>query len=109
MHKLLANCSGCEWDEGNSGKNRILHSVSNSECEEGFFNRPLIVRDDKKHSKAEKRYYVLGRADSNRHLFIAFTIRKKWRNALSFGLPRLAKSAWGPTDLKKLRNIKTGE
>ncbi len=83
MSKLPANCSGFEWDEGNSDKNWIAHRVSNSECEEAFFNRPLIVKDDKKHSKAEKRYYVLGRTDSNRHLFIAFTIRNNLIRVIS--------------------------
>jgi hypothetical protein len=83
MSKLPANCSGFEWDEGNSDKNWLSHRVSNSECEEVFFNRPLIVKDDKKHSKTEKRYYVLGRTDSNRHLFIAFTIRSNLIRVIS--------------------------
>jgi uncharacterized DUF497 family protein len=75
MGKVLANCTGFDWDEGNSDKNLISHQVSDSECEEVFFNRPLIVADDKKHSIAEKRYYVFGRTDADRYLFIAFTIR----------------------------------
>lgn len=75
MSKVLANCTDFDWDEGNSDKNLILHQVSNSECEEVFFNRPLIVSDDKKHSITEKRYYVLGRTDADRYLFVAFTIR----------------------------------
>jgi len=76
MKNLLANCAGFEWDEGNSGKNWIRHGVSKSECEEIFFNKPLIVRQDSKYSTAnENRYYVLGRTDSNRFLFISFTIR----------------------------------
>ena len=83
MSKLPAKCSGFDWDEGNSDKNWIAHRVSNSECEEVFFNRPLIVKDDEKHSKTEKRYYVLGRTDSNRHLFIAFAIRNKLIRVIS--------------------------
>jgi len=75
MSKVLAKCTGFDWDEGNSDKNLISHQVSNSECEEVFFNRPLIVSDDKKHSITEKRYYVLGRTDADRYLFVAFTIR----------------------------------
>jgi hypothetical protein len=83
MSRLLANCSGFEWDEGNSGKNWIQHQVSDSESEEVFFNRPLIVGEDKKHSKTEKRHYVLGRTDSNRRLFIAFTIRNNLIRVIS--------------------------
>jgi len=75
MKKLLSDRIGFQWDEGNSDKNLIQHQVSNSECEEAFFNRPVIVAEDKKHSADEKRYYVLGRTDSNRYLFISFTIR----------------------------------
>lgn len=68
---------GFEWDEGNIDKNWIKHQVSNSECEELFFNLPLILNDDTKHSQAEKRYYALGQTSANRWLFIAFTIREK--------------------------------
>ena len=76
MKNLLANCVGFQWDEGNSDKNWIRHHVSKSECEEVFFNRPIITRQDPKHStEIENRFYILGRTDSNRFLFIAFTIR----------------------------------
>ncbi len=83
MSKVLANCSGFDWDEGNSDKNLISHQVSDSECEEVFFNRPLIVADDKKHSITEKRYYVLGRTDADRYLFVAFTIRSNLIRVIS--------------------------
>jgi hypothetical protein len=83
MSKVLANCSGFDWDEGNSDKNLISHQVSDSECEEVFFNRPLIVADDKKHSITEKRYYVLGRTDADRYLFVAFTIRNNLIRVIS--------------------------
>ncbi len=68
-------CDGFEWDEGNSDKNWIRHQVSRTECEEVFFNIPLLVANDRKHSTAENRYYVLGQTDRGRLLFIAFTIR----------------------------------
>jgi hypothetical protein len=83
MSKLLTNCSGFDWDEGNSDKNLISHQVSDSECEEVFFNRPLIVADDKKHSITEKRHYVLGRTDTHRYLFVAFTIRNNLIRVIS--------------------------
>jgi uncharacterized DUF497 family protein len=76
MKNLLADCVGFDWDEGNSQKNWIRHRVSKSECEEVFFNKPLIVKEDPKHStEKENRFYSLGRTDTNRFLFIAFTIR----------------------------------
>ena len=72
---ILIECTGFQWDSGNSNKNWIQHQVSDNECEEVFFNRPIIVSDDKKHSKKETRYYVLGYTDRGRLLFISFTIR----------------------------------
>lgn len=54
MDTLLLNCAGFDWDDGNTDKNWVQHRVSNSECEEVFFNRPLIVGDDKRHSASEK-------------------------------------------------------
>ncbi len=71
----LYYCDGFEWDEGNSDKNWFLHQVTDAECEEVFFNIPLIVADDTQHSKTEKRYFALGQTDRGRLLFIAFTIR----------------------------------
>ena len=74
--KKLENCTGFEWDEGNITKNWEKHDVSVVECEQIFFNKPLIVKRDKKHSILENRYYVLGRTNMNRLLFAVFTIRK---------------------------------
>ncbi|MCP3890363.1 MAG: BrnT family toxin [Desulfobulbaceae bacterium] len=75
--KILTQCKGFEWDEGNINKNWLKHKVSHAECEQTFFNRPLVIQDDLKHSEVEKRFYALGRTDSKRNLFIAFAIRNK--------------------------------
>lgn len=72
--KLLA-ATGFDWDAGNYEKNWIKHGVSPLECEEVFFNQPLIVVPDEKHSGQEERYYVLGRTDADRCLFLVFTMR----------------------------------
>jgi len=83
MKNLLKECEGFQWDEGNSDKNWIRHQVSRFECEELFFNQPLIISEDSKHSKSESRFYSLGRTDSNRFLFISFTIREKLIRVIS--------------------------
>ncbi len=77
FEKLLLECTGFEWDEGNKDKNWIKHNVTNSECEQIFFNQPLIINLDDKHSNVEIRFYALGHTDLNRKLFIVFTIRNK--------------------------------
>lgn len=75
--KILANCIGFEWDQGNITKNWESHAVSTSECEQIFFNKPIIVKRDKDHSKIENRYYALGRTNMNRLLFAVFTVRNQ--------------------------------
>jgi uncharacterized DUF497 family protein len=69
--------TGFEWDDGNRDKNWEKHRFSNSECEEVFFNLPLLLQPDETHSQSEARYYVLGQTNAGRRLFIVFTIRKE--------------------------------
>ncbi len=76
--------SGFDWDENNILKNWDQHNVSYWECEEIFFNKPLIIRNDEEHSKAEIRYYALGKTDSNRKIFVAFTMRDTLIRPVSF-------------------------
>ena len=73
--EILSQCIGFDWDKGNIDKNWLKHKVSPAECEQIFFNHPLVVQDDIVHSKTEKRFYALGRTDSRRTLFIVFTVR----------------------------------
>ncbi|MCG2711237.1 MAG: BrnT family toxin [Candidatus Omnitrophica bacterium] len=73
----LFECAGFEWDKSNVDKNRVKHNVTPQECEQIFFNHPLVVADDIKHSGAENRYYALGQTDAEIMLFIVFTIRGK--------------------------------
>jgi len=73
--KILDKCLGFSWDEGNIDKNWLKHKVSPAECEQVFFNRPLVIQDNIMHSRTEKRFYALGQTDSRRNLFIAFTVR----------------------------------
>src|ERR1017187_3400036 len=69
----LAECEGFQWDAANAGKIRERHRVSPTECEEVFFNHPLVVGDDEKHSADEGRLYALGQTDAARLLFVVFT------------------------------------
>ena len=71
----LPEFKGFDWDEGNVNKNWESHKVRPHEAEQVFFNHPLIVADDVKHSGTERRYFDLGQTDDNRALFVAFTLR----------------------------------
>jgi hypothetical protein len=71
----LATATGFQWDEGNATKNWAGHAVSQVECEEVFFNAPLLLLPDVTHRTAERRYYVLGQTTAGRRLFLVFTSR----------------------------------
>ena len=66
---------GFDWDAGNSRKSARKHDVSQAEAEQAFFNAPLLVLEDRKHSQGELRLHALGRTDDGRRLHISFTLR----------------------------------
>ena len=72
----LRQCTGFEWDEGNTGKNWDRHQVTDGECEQIFFNQPLAAMLDEAHYNDEDRILVLGKTDSGRKLFVVSTIRR---------------------------------
>lgn len=75
LRERLSRCEGFEWDAGNEGKNWQKHGVLDGECEQVFFNRPLVAAPDARHSEQEERIHVLGQTDSGRPLFLVCTIR----------------------------------
>ncbi len=75
IYAVLAEAQGFQWDEGNGKKSWEKHQVTQAECEQPFFNQPLIVAADAKHSEDEPRFYALGTTDLGRRLFIVFTLR----------------------------------
>lgn len=83
MQDLLSQLDGFEWDEGNRDKNRLKHNVSAQECEEVFFNQPLIILDDPKHSNEEQRYAAYGKTNEARTLHVVFTVREKRYRVIS--------------------------
>lgn len=83
MKTRIENCEGFEWDEGNSNKNYILHGVTDGECEDVFFNLPLIIGADSNDSQTEVRFFALGRTDTSRNLFVAFTVRNECIRVIS--------------------------
>ncbi len=76
MKDFLNSRAGFDWDDGNREKNQLKHNVSMKECEEIFFNEPLIILEDTKHSADEQRYVAYGVTDEGRKLHLIFTVRK---------------------------------
>jgi uncharacterized DUF497 family protein len=79
----LVDCTGFDWDGGNAEKNWERHQVTPEESEDIFFNEPLVVGGDIRHSRHEKRFYVLGQTSRGRLLFAAFTIRRNLIRVIS--------------------------
>lgn len=77
LAKLLEETRGFDWNKGNIDKNWRKHKVTAKECEEVFFNKPLLINFDEIHSKKEKRFHALGRTNKERKLFIAFAFSNK--------------------------------
>jgi uncharacterized DUF497 family protein len=71
----LARIAGFDWDAGNARKNE-KHGVSMAEAEQVFFNMPLLLLADEKHSQQEARHHALGQTDAGRQLHLSFTLRK---------------------------------
>ena len=71
----LDQFTGFQWDEGNINKNLYKHNVENWECEQVFFNEPLIILDDPKHSNSEKRWAAFGKTDAGKLLTLISTKR----------------------------------
>lgn len=71
----LDRITGFDWDHGNSRKSADAHDVSQSEAEQIFFNEPLVLASDDRHSLAENRLHALGRANDGRRLQVTFTLR----------------------------------
>ncbi len=83
MDAVPGDFEGFDWDAGNSNKNLLRHNVQNWECEQIFFNRPLLILEDKEHSSGERRWAAFGRTDANRLLAVIFTGRGKLLRIIS--------------------------
>jgi uncharacterized DUF497 family protein len=83
MDGVFSSFTGFQWDDGNSHKNLAKHNVQNWECEQVFFNQPILILDDSGHSASEKRWAAFGKTDSNRLLVIIFTKRSNLLRVIS--------------------------
>ncbi|MFZ1946145.1 MAG: BrnT family toxin [bacterium] len=77
MKDSLDGVAGFQWDRDNLDKNLVKHQVNDWECEQVFFNQPLVILEDRKHSMIERRWAAFGRTDAGRPLVVVFTRRGK--------------------------------
>ena len=83
METEFGKFAGFQWDQGNSNKNLLKHHVEDWECEQVFFNEPLLVFGDPKHSLVERRWAAFGRTDGGSLLVVIFTKRDKLLRVIS--------------------------
>jgi uncharacterized DUF497 family protein len=83
IHSILDGCEGFQWDKGNNFKSWLKHHVSEREAEQVFFNEPLSIVVDEKHSQQETRYRAMGFSDDSRYLYIVFMVRDKLIRVIS--------------------------
>jgi hypothetical protein len=69
------NIFGFDWDDGNIQKNEDKHGLKWIAIEEVFFNEPLLIVEDFKHSLSECRCIALGKNDFDDLITVVFTIR----------------------------------
>ena len=72
---MTLQVSGFDWDDGNRTKCQ-RHGVSIAEIEALFVHGPGIAPDPK-HSADEDRLIAIGKTNTGRPLFVAFTLRTK--------------------------------
>lgn len=73
LPELFPGIDGFQWDEGNGAKNWTRHQVSQTEAEQVFLNRPLVVAAAP--CVGEARQFACGRTDGGRLLTVVFTVR----------------------------------
>jgi uncharacterized DUF497 family protein len=79
----IENIVGLEWDDRNIHKNENKHGLKWTAIEEVFFNEPLLIVEDFKHSLNECRCVDLGKNNYNDLLTVVFTVRKRYIRVIS--------------------------
>jgi len=70
----LGRVEGFDWDSGNARKNEP-HGVTQTEAEQAFFDRRILLAPDPKHSADEPRFHALGNTVVGRLLHVTCTLR----------------------------------
>jgi hypothetical protein len=85
--EFFPEAEGFQWDEGNSSKSWTRHRVSQTEAEQVFTNRPVVITGDVAHAGTEARYFAryfaFGRTDGGRLLTVVFTVRRRLLRVIS--------------------------
>ena len=92
--EFFPDLEGFQWDEGNASKNWTRHRVSQTEAEQVFLNRPLVVAGVP--FKGESRQFAFGQTDAGRLLTVVFTVRGSLLRGISVRpMSRRERSGYG--------------
>ena len=80
--EFFPGIEGFQWDEGNAAKNWTSHQVSQTEAEQVFVNRPVVVTAATTVG-TEVRYFAFGLTDAGRELASVFTLRGSFLRVIS--------------------------
>jgi uncharacterized protein len=75
---MKAKVTGFDWDDGNWPK-CAKHGVSQDEIEQVLLGRPAVLVDP---NPSEPRMRAIGKTQSGRYVFLAFTLRKVLGNTV---------------------------
>ena len=79
----LNDVVGFNWDDGNIYKNEKKHGLKWQEIEEVFFNEPLLLLEDAKHSEYEERCVAYGKSNNGKMITVIFTKRGEFIRVIS--------------------------
>lgn len=77
---MALDAAGFDWDDGNLSK-CSRHGVTPAEIED-MFSRPIAIMPDPEHSRIEERFKAIGITTRGRHVFLAFTLRRRTNQLL---------------------------
>lgn len=72
---------GFDWDEGNQEKCQ-KHGLTLADIEAFFHQESIFVAPDLQHSQLEQRYLAIGLSQTQRPMFVVFTLRDQGDGSL---------------------------
>jgi len=81
LSEFFQDVEGFQWDEANASKNWKRHKVSQTDAEQIFLNRPVVLSEAR--AGIEARWFAFGRTDGDRLLTVVFTIRGRLLRVIS--------------------------
>src|SRR5215510_6456746 len=83
ISEFFPEIEGFQWDEGNSSKSWSRHRVTQTEAEQVFQNRPIVLKGELAYARGEVRHFAFGRTDAGQLLTMVLTVRRSLIRVIS--------------------------